>query len=105
MRKHALDIKYSKCLVNSDLICLTETHLLQSDDTTGIEQTLSDFHIEHNCSNVCKFRSLAFCLNKNVLVMEHEKFEGVSILTVRKLGFVNVNIKIALIYRQPNSQL
>ena len=28
MRKHALDIKYSKCLVNSDLICLTETHLL-----------------------------------------------------------------------------
>jgi len=49
--------------------------------------------------------SLAFCLHKDIFVSEHEKHEGWSILTFRKPMFADANLKIALVYKQPNSQL
>ena len=37
--------------------------------------------------------SLAFCLKNNIVVMDHEKHEGLSILSFRKPSFSNLDLK------------
>jgi len=105
LRKHAVDINSDKRLVNNDILFLTETQLSPNNPTADIEQTLSCFQFEFNSSHISKYKSLAFCYQNQVSVIEHEKHEGMSILTIRKPSFADISIKIALIYRQPNSTL
>ena len=105
LRKHALDLKSDDCLMKSDLPCLTETQISCNDSLVNISQILFDFNIDHNISHTSKFMSLAFCLNKNTFFTEHEKHDGLSILTFRKPSFSKFKIKIALLYRQQNFQL
>ena len=61
--KHALDIAADNSLLNSDVICLTETQLLPNEDMSYVECELNQFILVYNSSSF-KFESLDFSVRK-----------------------------------------
>ena len=100
--KHAIDIAADKQLCNSDIIFLTETQLLPENDTSNVENNLKDFFIEYNHCAFHKFKSLAICFQHEILILaEHVKFPGVSVVSFLKSNFSSTCFTVLLIYRQP----
>ena len=63
LSKHCIDIKNSKDLMNSDLLCLTETQLSPSSETDEIDQVLDNFRIDYNNDSVNRHQNTAVCSN------------------------------------------
>ena len=100
--KHAIDIAADKQLCNSDIIFLTETQLLPENDTSNVENNLKDFFIGYNHCAFHKFKSLAICFQHEILILaEHVKFPGVSVVSFLKSNFSSTCFTVLLIYRQP----
>ena len=59
---------------------------------------MKNYKIEYNFSDTSKFASLAICYKNPVLLLEHDKHDGVSLLRMRKGTFCDFTV--ALIYRQ-----
>ena len=104
LKKHAVDIVKESRLMDSDIICLTETHICINDDLCDIEQILCNFDIHFNtCEQM--FLNLAICLGNDVKVVAHEKFPGISMIDVVKPSFSKRIMRLLLLYRSPNSPI
>ena len=56
-------------------------------------------------SNQNKYKSLAFCQGRNLVVLEHKIYDGISIVTVKKPDFFPGAINLLLVYRPPNTSV
>ena len=45
LKKHAIDLAIESCLIESDILCLTETQIRIVQDTFNIKQTLNGFDV------------------------------------------------------------
>ena len=104
LRKHTMDILCDKNMMDSDILCFTETQILFGFDTSDIESSFNKntFQIQFNNSTGSKFESLAVLSNQLCRINWHSKFEGISIFNVSKTVFSNTSVTIALLYRQQN---
>ena len=95
--KHAVDIAADNSLLNSDVICLTETQLLPDTDMSHVECVLNQFTLVYNSSSF-RFESLAFCVSKVNSGLHHDYY--VSLLKVEKPSFSLEPVSILLLYRK-----
>ena len=93
--KHAIDLESDKRLLNSDIICLTETQLQQSLDSLRIP-TLADLDIICN-NNGDRFQSLAICSRPEVFMSSHTEVNGASLASFVKSSFTSKTIKLLLL--------
>ena len=101
LRKHAVDIKSNQHLMETDLLCLTETHILPTHDVDDINAELDPLTIVYrNCMD--KFQSTAICYNRNAVVEEgYEMFEDVFLFNLLKPTLSETRIiSVCLIYRK-----
>ena len=84
-------------LVN-DTLCLTETQLQFADNLETMkdqrQRFISYFNVNEN-----KYKSLAFCHSNSVTFVRHETFDGISLLTIKKLNVLEYPLTVALLYR------
>ena len=95
LNKHAVDISEDNRLLQTDILCLTETHVMQ--DITGTNCS-DQFHFYHNKSKD-KFENPAFACTNSVHVVSHHQIPGKSIFSFRKLIFMEA-LNILLLYRK-----
>ena len=100
-KKHADDIICQTTMLNSDIICLTETQVCVGEDISYNLQKYKDFHIIRN-DNTDKFRSLAVFYANNIEI-EVSKYPGMSILAVNKPTFGIITMM--LLYRKNKHSL
>ena len=101
LKKHAIDIKSDKRLMETDILCLTETHILPNQDVEDIEAQLDSFMIGYkNCHD--KFQSTAICYNYNTINnIDSEGLDNVFLFTLVKPTFSETRaITVCLIYRK-----
>ena len=104
LKLHISDIIFDKEIVESDVLCLTETQLLPDDDTTVVCSKLQDFFVSYN-SNADKFQSIACAVKHPVSIMSHEKFPGFSFVSICKHNFFENGIKLGILYRKCSNSL
>ena len=102
LKKHADDVKKTKDLISSDLLCLTETQLSLASDTSDIDQKLDTFKIEYNNMSVNRFQNSACCSNTSTQILECDKVAGFTMIKFSKETFSNKAIKLLLLYKPPN---
>ena len=95
LHRHAVDIWNDQELLNTDILCLTETQLLPEQDTNNISDVLNCFNYLHNI-NADKFQSISFCYKSQVEVINYHHLTGISIINFKKLAFTADPIKIVL---------
>ena len=104
LHRHALDIAHDKELLNTDVLCLTETQLVPNQHTNVITEVLHHFEFCHNkCDD--KFQSLSFCYKPHIEVLRYHHSIGISLLELTKSSFLQDSIRLLLIYRKNNSCL
>ena len=100
LKKHAIDIKCDSHLMETDILCLTETHILPEQNVDGINAVLNPLTITYN-NNQDKFLSTAVGTNNSVFVQTCERLNGFMLLTLSKPAFSqNQNISVCLVYRK-----
>ena len=77
--KRAFDLESDRRLLNSDIICLTETQLQQSFDSRRIP-TLAHFDIICN-NNEDRFQNLAICSRPEIFISSYTEVNGASLVT------------------------
>ena len=92
-------------LLDSDILCLTETQLQIDDDTSVIKSRFQEHFKMHFNSNENKCRSIAFCYSNRVSVLDHEDHNAISIIAITTPQFHEYPNTIALVYRPPNSPI
>ena len=102
LRKHAKDIKSDKHLMDTDVLCLTETHAIPGQSVGEINTQLAPLSILYN-NNQNKFLSTAICYSDVVFVDPYEMHERYFLFTLSKPAFSDTRaVKVCLIYRQHN---
>ena len=106
-------------LLDSDILCLTETQCETGSDTSIIESALQKKYTMHFSNSDNKFKSIAYGLSNDVEILAKEDFNGISIFNIRKhyFDFNGISIfnirkhyfsnnpfSITLIYSCPNTQ-
>ena len=104
LKKHATDIAKESRLMESDVICLTETQISMGEDTFNIEQTLNNFNAYFDKSEQ-RFLNLAICLHSSIQLVTHSKMLGVSMIDILKPSFSKNILRLVLLYRSPNSSI
>ena len=104
LQRHAIDIAHNDTLLNTDVMCLTESQLLPNQNTDGISQLLNDFEFCHNCCND-KFQSVSFCYRQNIKVIKFSPTIGASLIEFKKPLFSQNSFRIFLLYRKHGSSL
>ena len=102
LKKHYKDIMKDHHLLDSDILCLTETQLQIGEDTSVIESRFQEHFKIHFNSNENRYRSIAFCYSNRVSILDHEDHNAISIIVITKPQFYEYPITIALVYRSPN---
>ena len=104
LHRHAIDISHDPVLLNTDVLCLTETQLLPNYPTNNIPGILSNFSYLHNNSND-KYQSISFCYKAHVEIVNHHSSTGMSVVEFKKTSFLPDPITIVLIYCKNNTCL
>ena len=105
LKKYYKDIMKDQHLLDSDILCSTETQLQIDQDTSVIESRFQEHFKIHFISNENKYRSLVFYYSNRVSVLDHEDHNAISIIAITKPQFYEYAITIALVYRPPNSPI
>ncbi|XP_066910992.1 ATP-dependent DNA helicase PIF1-like [Clytia hemisphaerica] len=85
LKKHVSDLVKCETLMNSDMICLTETQLSPSSETNEIDESLQNFKIEYNIFNsVNRFQNIALCSNSSIEILESQKAAGYTQIKFKK---------------------
>ena len=71
-------------LLDSDILCSTETQLQIDEDTSVIESRFQEHFKIHFNSNENKYRCIAFCYSNRVSVLDHN---AISIIVITKPQF------------------
>ena len=95
--KHEIDVEPDRRLLNSDIICLTETQLPESLDSQRI-LTLAGSDIFNNSED--RFQSLAICSRAEIFVSLHTEVNGASLVTFVKSSFTSQTIKLLLLHKK-----
>ena len=75
-------------LLDSDILCLTETQLLIGEDTSVIESRFQEHFKIHLNSNENRCRGIAFCYSNRVSILDHEDHNAFSIIVITKPQFL-----------------
>ena len=103
LRRHAIDIKSDEQLLKNDIICLTEILIPPGGDLNDVNNELQDyFSIDYNLSHD-QHRSIAFCSVNEISILAHQKYDGLSLITIIKPSFSIHRVKVMLLYRSPSS--
>ena len=102
LHRHAIDISHDRVILNTDVLCLTETQLLPNYPTNNIPEILSNFAYLHNNSND-KYQSITFCYKAHVEIVNHHYSTGISIVEFKKTSFSPD--PIVIVYRKNDSCL
>ena len=86
LRRHFDDIAHTPSLVQTDILCFTETQLLASQGGLYLPATMGEFYVTYNSIDN-RFCSLTLCYRDNLHLLNHVKMNGFSILTFRKPSF------------------
>ena len=105
LKKHYKDIMKDQNLLDSDILCLTETQLQIDKDTSVIESRFQEYFKIHINSNENKHGSIASCYLNRASVLDHEDHNAISIIAITKPQFYEYPITIALVYRSPNNPI
>ena len=84
--RHAIDISHDQVLLNTDVLCLTETQLLPNEDTNNISEVMNNFEFLHNKSND-KFQSISFCYKSHIEIDNYHYSTGLSVINFKKSIF------------------
>ena len=82
LKKYYKDIMKDQYLLDSDILCSTETRLQIDEDTSVIESRFQEHFKIHFNSNENKYRSIAFCYSNRVSVLDHEDHNAISIIAI-----------------------
>ena len=99
LNKHAIDIEFTSSIIDTDLLCLTETQLVPGQNTATVQDILNNFNFFFN-SGIDKFESVAVCYLKSIQVFQVFNINGISIFSVNKSSFFEDNLRIALLYKK-----
>ena len=86
LNRHTIDIAYDQELLNTDVLCLTETQLLPDQNTENVSETLSEFQFLHNQCND-KFQSISFCYKTSIELLQYHHNTGLSLVEFKKNSF------------------
>ena len=105
LKKHVINILEDTGLLQNYVLALTEIQLKQ-------EQNLSPIVTQMSCHFSCQFnlnennnRSIAVCVPHNVSVTDHQRYEGISVVTLIRPQFSQTPVTIAVIYRSLYSSM
>ena len=96
--KHAIDLESDWRLLNSDIMCLTETQFPQSLDSQSIPTLANSGIICYNSED--RFQSLAICSRPEMFITSHTEVNGASLVTFVKSSFTSQTIKLLLSYKK-----
>ena len=102
--KHAIDISRNKRLYQTDILCLTETHITPEQTTNMADQHLSQFQFLHNRSED-KFQSLSVGYRDNVRIDFYDAMQGRSHVNLNKINFMNLSFRVLLLRRKNSENL
>ena len=104
LNKHAKSLKDYNELIASDLLLFIETQLSVDYNCDSIKPHFSKFNLKfHN--DVDKFKSLVCGYRKNLQAKEIEKDPGFYLFQVIKNTFIDIPLKILLLYRSHQQSL
>ena len=83
LRRHLQDILKDKDLMENDLLCLKEIQVCHENDVSDIKQQLDTYEVHWNVESD-RYQNIGLCLSRSIMVNEHEKFPGVSILEIEQ---------------------
>ena len=101
LHKLFIDIAFDQTLLESDLLCFTETQVLAEENTGNIKECLKDFVIQDN-TLPDRFQSNAFCYKHVIDIVSHVNFTSISYITFHKPPFVQYPLKMIICYRKNN---
>ena len=99
LNKHAIDIECTSSIIDTDLLCLTETQLVPGQNTATVQDILNNINFFFN-SGIDKFETVAVCYLKSIQVFQVFNINGISIFSVNKSSFFEDNLRIALLYEK-----
>ena len=106
LRKHSIDIRCDVNLMKSDVLALTETHLLPHHSDVEIQQNLTPFILHRQDHRTDKYLSLAVCTKENILMLDKQYIS--SIYALKFVIFDSVThhrISFLLLYRKNTSNV
>ena len=98
LKTHVVDIVADKILLDSEMICFTETQIEKEYNTNGIDKVLDSYKILH-CIDEDKFCSLAFCHKPSIQPVSLDNLPGASLLTFQNANIARI-MKVLLVYRK-----
>ena len=79
LHKHAIYIYNDQVLLNTDVLCNTETQVSPHQNTNNISEVLTNFNYLHNkCEDT--FQSISFCYKSHVEIIDYYHSVGISIV-------------------------
>ena len=103
LQRHAIDIAHEQRLLDTDILCLTETQLMPDHNTNNIDNTLHHFQFLHNKCND-KFQSISIGYTHLVEIFQYQPSLGMSLIEFGSAVPVN-SMKLLVVYRKNNSSL
>ena len=88
--------------MENDSLSLTEIQITNDTDGTKFFEQMSTFNVYFNSCGA-RYQNLAFCLDKNIVLLKHEAFPGISVVDIRKHSFSHDILRVMLLYCSPNS--
>ena len=105
LKKHAVDLTSNKELMTTDILCLTETHILPDQDVEDINNQLNPLTLIYN-NSPDKFLSTAIGYSKVIFLQSFLKFDGLFIMRFLKASFsASRVISICVVYRKHSISL
>ena len=106
LRKHSVDIKCDVNLMKTDILALTETHLLPNNSDTEIQQNLTPFIFHRQDHTIDKYLSLAVCTKQNIFMLDKQYISSINALKFVIFDSVTHHrISFLLLYRKNTSNV
>ena len=103
LKKHVINILVDTVLLQNDVLALTEIQLQLEENLLSIMTQMScHFSCQFNL-NENKYRSIAVYSTHNVSVIDHQRYDCISVVTLIKPQFTQILVTIAVIYRSTSS--
>ena len=105
--KHAVDINKDPILLETDILCLTETQLLPDQNTDKICNNLDQltkFEFVHK-KDPDKFQSLSVGFKNQIEIFQHEQYPGCVVFNFKKASFSDNIFNALLVYRKQSNTL
>ena len=103
MRKHFENKLSDVRLLNSDILCLTETQLNLDEDASAITSKFQGNFTMYFNSKRDWYKRIAIAYSSNMLPCSSTDYDSISFPTFKKPSYLEESLKIALFHRSSNS--